>query len=160
MKNTTLCYIEKDNKYLMLHRVKKENDLNHDKWVGVGGKFLYGESPDECLLRETLEETGLTLTDYKYRGIVTFLSDTWGGEYMHLFSAYDFKGEIGECDEGNLEWIDKSEVYNLPLWAGDKLFLRLIENPDAPFFSMKLEYRGDELIKATLDGKTINISEV
>ena len=160
MKNTTLCYIEKDNKYLMLHRVKKENDLNHDKWVGVGGKFLYGESPEECLLREVLEETGLTLTDYKYRGIVTFLSDRWGGEYMHLFSAYDFKGEIGECDEGTLEWINKRLVYDLPLWVGDKLFLKLIENPETPFFSMKLEYRGEELIKATLDGKAINISEV
>ena len=157
MKNTTLCYIEKDNKYLMLHRVKKENDLNHDKWVGIGGKFLYGESPEECLLREAEEETGLILTDYKYRGIVTFLSDEWGGEYMHLFSAYDFKGELKECDEGNLEWINKSDVYDLPIWVGDKLFFKLIENPETPFFSMKLEYCGEELIKATLNGKTINI---
>lgn len=157
MKNTTLCYIEKDGKYLMLHRVKKKNDLNQDKWVGIGGKFLYGESPEECLLRETLEETGLTLTDYKYRGIVTFLSDRWDGEYMHLFSAYDFKGDMLECDEGNLEWIDKSEVYNLPIWVGDKLFFKLIENRDTPFFSMKLEYRGEELIKATLNGQNIDI---
>ncbi len=159
MQNTTLCYIEKDNKYLMLHRVKKENDLNRDKWVGIGGKFLFGESPEECILREAEEETGLTLTEYKYRGIVTFLSDKWGGEYMHLFSAYKFSGSVKECDEGNLEWVEKSEVENLPIWAGDKIFLRLISDPDTPFFSLKLEYKGEELIKAVLNGKNIDISE-
>ncbi len=155
MINTSLCYIEKDNKYLMLHRVKKQNDLNHDKWIGIGGKFLYGESPEECVLREAREETGLTLTELHYRGIVTFLSDEWGGEYMHLFSAYNFEGDLKECDEGNLEWIEKSQVEALPIWQGDKIFLRLIADKEQPFFSLKLEYKGEELIKATLNGKTI-----
>ena len=159
MQNTTLCYIEKDNKYLMLHRVKKENDLNRDKWVGIGGKFLYGESPEECILRETLEETGLTLTDLQYRGIVTFVSDQWGGEYMHLFSAYNFTGELKECSEGNLEWVKKEFVENLPIWQGDKIFLRLIASTQTPFFSLKLEYKGEQLIKATLNGKNI-VTEV
>lgn len=159
MQNTTLCYIEKSGKYLMLHRVKKENDLNRDKWVGIGGKFLYGESPEECILREAKEETGLTLTDLHYRGIVTFLSDKWGGEYMHLFSAYDFIGELKECNEGDLEWVEKSAVENLPIWQGDKIFLRLISSPNTPFFSLKLEYKGEQLIKATLNGKNI-VAEV
>ena len=141
MRNTTLCYIEKDEKYLMLHRIKKENDLNHDKWVGVGGKFEDKESPEECVIRETFEETGLTLTDFDYRGIVTFVSDTWETEYMHLFIGKEYTGEIKECDEGILEWIPKSEVKNLPLWEGDKIFFDLLEK-DTPFFSLKLRYEG------------------
>lgn len=155
MKNTTLCYIEKDGKYLMMHRIKKLNDLNHDKWVGIGGKFLENESPEECLLRECKEETGLTLTDYKYCGIVTFVSDTWEGEYMHLFLGYDYKGELKECNEGNLEWIPKTAVQDLPIWEGDKIFFRLLENPDTPFFSLKLEYKGDTLVNAVLNGKAL-----
>ena len=154
MRNTTLCYIEKDEKYLMLHRIKKENDLNHDKWVGVGGKFEDKESPEECVIRETFEETGLTLTDFDYRGIVTFVSDTWETEYMHLFIGKEYTGEIKECDEGILEWIPKSEVKNLPLWEGDKIFFDLLEK-DTPFFSLKLEYKGDELVKAVLNNKLI-----
>ena len=146
---TTLCYIEKDNKYLMLHRVKKENDINKDKYIGVGGHFEYGESPDECLKREVLEETGLILTDYKPRGIVTFIygdKDNPDGrivEYMHLYTASEFEGEIIDCDEGTLEWIEKSEVYNLRIWDGDKIFFRLLEERE-DYFSLKLVYSEDE----------------
>ena len=155
MKNTTLCYIENDRgDYLMLHRVKKENDLNHDKWIGVGGKCEEGESPEECLLREVQEETGLTLTDYRYRGIVTFVSDTWEGEYMHLFTAAGFTGTVRECDEGVLEWLHKDALAALPQWEGDKIFLRLIHDP-SPFFSLKLQYAGDTLTYAALNGKEL-----
>lgn len=154
MMNTTLCYIEQDGKYLMLHRVKKENDLNHDKWIGVGGKFEADESPEECLLREVREETGLTLTDWRYRGLVTFVSDTWPTEYMHLFTADGFTGTMADCDEGTLEWVEKSAVPALPGWEGDKIFLRLLAE-EAPFFSLKLCYEGDALIYAALNGKQI-----
>ncbi len=154
MRNTTLCHIEKDGAYLMLHRVKKENDLNHDKWVGIGGKFEDKESPEECNFRETLEETGLTLNSARYCGIVTFVSDVWETEYMHIFHSNDFSGEIKECDEGSLEWVKINDVYNLPIWEGDKIFLRLIEE-NAPFFSLKLEYKGDTLVKAVLNGGRI-----
>ena len=154
MKNTTLCYIERDGQYLMLHRTMKENDLNHDKWIGIGGKFEDKESPEECVIRETMEETGLTLTSYKYRGIVTFVSDKWETEYMHLFTADGFEGELIECDEGELDWIAKDKLLELTLWEGDKIFLRLIDTP-CPFFSLKLVYRGEELTEAVLDGKKI-----
>ena len=155
MLNTTLCHIERDGKYLMLHRVKKEHDLNHDKWVGIGGKFEENESPEECVLRETFEETGLTLTDYRYRGIVTFVSDRWEGEYMHLFTATGFTGQVRtDCDEGDLEWIDKHELLRLSLWEGDRIFLQLLDD-NAPFFSLKLVYEGDTLRAAVLDGKPI-----
>ncbi|MBR3968368.1 MAG: 8-oxo-dGTP diphosphatase [Clostridia bacterium] len=155
MKNTTLCHIEKDGKYLMLHRIKKKNDLNQDKWVGIGGKFEFGESPEQCNRREAFEETGLTLGKCNYRGIVTFVSDKWGCEYMHVFTCSDFSGEIKECDEGVLEWIDKKEVYNLPLWEGDKIFLKLIEDPAFSFFSLRLEYQGETLISAILNDEVI-----
>ena len=143
--NSSLIYIEKDGKYLMLHRVKKEKDLNKDKWLGVGGKFEFGESPEECARREATEETGLTLQNLFYRGIVTFV---YGDitEYMHLFTSTDFDGQIKECDEGNLEWVEKSKVYDLPIWQGDKIFFRLIEDKQSPFFSLKLVYEGDELV--------------
>ena len=157
MKQTTLCYIEKGGQYLMLHRVKKENDENKDKWIGIGGKFEDKESPEECLVREVREETGLTLTDYTYRGLVTFVSDRWEGEYMHLFHAEGFTGEPGVCDEGVLEWIHKDQLMQLPLWAGDKLFLDLIHDPDTPFFSMKLRYEGERLAYAALNGKALII---
>ena len=155
MKTTTLCHIEKDGKYLMLHRIKKENDLNHDKWIGIGGKFEDKESPEQCNRREVLEETGLTLHTSKYCGIVTFVSDKWETEYMHIFTSADFSGEIKECDEGVLEWIDKQEIYNLPLWEGDKIFLQLIEQPECPFFSLRLEYKGEKLISAVLNDKEL-----
>ena len=154
MYNSTLCYIERGDEYLLLHRVKKENDLNHDKWIGLGGKFEPGESPEECLLREVREEAGLTLTSWRYRGIVTFVSDVWEGEYMHLFTADAFTGEIGECDEGVLEWVRKSDFAALPQWEGDRIFLRLLEE-DAPFFSLKLCYTGETLSFAALNGRPL-----
>ncbi len=154
MRNTTLCHIEKDGKYLMLHRIKKKNDLNEDKWVGIGGKFEDKESPEECNAREVYEETGLTLENPRYCGIVTFVSDKWETEYMHIFHAEKFSGEIKECDEGVLEWVDKKALLEMPIWEGDKIFLRLIDE-NSPFFSLKLEYVGDTLIKAVLNGKEI-----
>ena len=149
MKLTTLCYIEKDDKYLMLHRVKKENDLNHDKWVGVGGKFEPDETPEECMLRELREETGLTLTKYRFRAILTFLSDEWETEYIHLYTASEFTGTLLECDEGNLEWIPKSEIDKLKLWEGDKIFFKLLRETE-DFFSLKLRYEGEKLVETKL----------
>jgi 8-oxo-dGTP diphosphatase len=150
MKLTTLCYIEKDDSYLMLHRVKKENDLNHDKWIGVGGKFEQDETPEECLLREVQEETGLTLTKYRFRGIVTFLSDEWEGEYMHLYTATEYTGELTECSEGCLEWVRKKDIEKLHIWEGDKIFFRLLDE-NLPFFSLKLRYEGDTLVETAVD---------
>lgn len=138
----------------MLHRVKKKNDINHDKWIGVGGKFEDRESPEDCILREVKEETGLTLTDYRFRGIVTFTSDRDETEYMHLFTATGWTGALIECDEGNLEWVPKSRVQDLPIWEGDKLFFRLLEE-ERPFFSLKLCYEGDTLVSAALDGREL-----
>ena len=156
MRNTTLCYIHNDRgQTLLIHRIKKENDLNHDKWIGVGGKFEDKESPEDCLIREVREETGLTLTSYRYRGIVTFVSDEWETEYMHLFTADGFIGELSRCDEGVLEWVDDDKVADLPTWEGDRIFLRLLEQ-DAPFFSLKLVYAGEALTYAALDGKPID----
>ena len=156
MLHSTLCYLERDGQYLMLHRVKKQNDANHDKWIGVGGKFEEGESPEDCVTREVWEETGLTLTDYAYWGVVTFVSDRWEGEYMHLFTATGFTGQVKECDEGQLEWIPKEKLMQLPMWAGDRLFLERIAQP-GPFFSLKLRYRGETLEGAWLNGKPLNI---
>lgn len=156
MRNTTLCHIEKDGCYLMLHRIKKENDLNRDKWVGIGGKFEDKESPEECNLREVYEETGLTLKGAEYRGIVTFVSDKWETEYMHIFYSDSFSGEVKDCDEGVLEWVEKERLFSMPIWEGDKIFLRLLEE-NAPFFSLKLEYKGDILLKAVLNGKILDI---
>ena len=154
MLNTTLCYIERGDEYLMLHRVKKENDINRDKWIGLGGKFKEDESPEECLLREVYEESGLWLTSWRYRGIVTFVNTKCSSEYMHLFTADGFEGTVGPCDEGELEWIKKSELMKLTLWAGDRIFLRLLDSNE-PFFSLKLSYDGDELIGAKLNGRHI-----
>ena len=156
MKNTTLCHIKKDGKYLMLHRIKKENDLNHDKWVGIGGKFEDKESPEQCNAREVLEETGLTLLRSDYRGIVTFVSDKWETEYMHIFTSDSFSGTLIECDEGDLEWVNQEDLSSLPLWQGDKIFLNLIKDDSTPFFSLRLEYCGDTLISAVLNGEKIN----
>lgn len=152
---TTLCYIEKDESYLMLHRVKKQNDINKDKWIGVGGHFEAAESPDECLLREVKEETGLVLNSYRFRGIVTFVSREEGKEevfeYMCLYTSNDFSGELIECDEGQLEWVKKSELKNLNFWEGDYVFLDLIEK-NIPFFSLKLVYNDGSLVETFLDG--------
>ena len=154
MWNTTLCYIEKGDCYLLLHRVKKEGDLNRDKWIGVGGKFEEGESPEDCLLREVKEETGLTLTSYRFRGIVTFVSDRCSTEYMHLFTADGYEGELHACDEGELAYVKKEEIERLPIWEGDRIFLRLLRE-EAPFFSLKLVYRGDTLIHAVCNGAVL-----
>lgn len=152
---TTLCYIEKDDCYLMLHRVSKKNDINKDKWIGVGGHFQVNESPEDCLLREVKEETGLTLTSYQFRGIVTFITDRLDeAEYMHLYTADGFEGELISCDEGTLEWVPKKDIYQLNLWEGDFIFHRLLDE-NAPFFSLKLVYEGNRLIEAVLDGKKI-----
>ena len=148
---STLCYVEQAGRYLMLHRVKKENDCNRDKWIGVGGKFEEGESPEDCLLRETLEETGLTLTSWRFRGLVTFVSDQWPTEYMHLFTADGFTGRLRTCEEGDLEWVSREKLKELPLWEGDHLFLDLLAR-EAPFFSLKLRYQGETLAGAWLDG--------
>ena len=151
MKNTTLCYIEKDGKYLMIHRIKKVNDINKDKWIGIGGKFEERETPFDCVRREALEETGLSLGKLNYRGLVTFVSNEFGTEYMHLFHTNDFSGElIKDCDEGKLEWVDKNDILSLPLWEGDKIFLDLL-NKDVPFFSLKLVYEGSKLISHILE---------
>ena len=152
MINTTLCYIQRGEDYLMLHRIKKQNDLNQDKWIGVVGKFEDKESPEDCLLREVREETGLTLTSYRYRGIVTFVSDRWPTEYMHLFTADGWTGELKECDEGVLEWLPRRRLMELPHWEGDTIFLDLIGREDTPFFSLKLCYEGDTLTQAVLNG--------
>ena len=154
MINSTLCYLERGDEYLMLHRVKKKNDMNHDKWIGVGGKFEDKESPEDCILREAYEETGLTLTDYRYRGLVTFVSDEYPTEYMHLFTATGWQGESHPCDEGELAWIKKQDLLSLPLWEGDKIFLRLLDT-DEPFFSLKLKYEGETLVLAVLNGTRI-----
>ena len=154
MKQTTLCYLERGSQYLMLHRTKKENDLNHDKWLGVGGKFEVGESPEECMLREIREETGLEVTEWRYCGIVTFVHNIWPAEQMHLFVCTEWKGEQITCDEGDLEWIDKQRLLDLTMWEGDKIFLKLLDE-HGPFFSLKLTYQGDNLQQAVLNGKAI-----
>lgn len=153
-KQTTLCYLEDGDRYLLLHRTKKDHDENRDKWIGVGGKFEEGESPEECLLREVREETGLTLRRYRYRGIVTFVSDVLPCEYMHLFTADRWDGTETVCDEGDLCWMEKSAFRSLPMWEGDRIFLRLLEE-EIPFFSLKLVYRGERLVRAILNGEPI-----
>jgi len=164
--NTSLCYIYRwpdaasagtlaGREILMLHRVRKKNDPNHDKWIGIGGRFEDRESPEDCALREVKEETGLTLTSWRYRGIVTFVSDTAETEYMHLFSADGFRGQLTDCDEGELAWVPQRDFDALPQWEGDRIFLRLMDE-EAPFFSLKLEYRGDRLVRAALNGKSLD----
>ena len=154
MHNSTLCYITWGDEVLMLHRVKKKNDINKDKWIGIGGKFEFEESPDACILREAKEETGLTLTNWRCRGVVTFLSDCYEGEFMYLFTADGFEGQLKDCDEGDLQWIDRSFLDSLPKWEGDQIFLNLLWQ-DAPFFLLKLRYDGDRLIEAVLNGERI-----
>lgn len=156
MFNCTLCYLENDkDEYLMLHRVKKKNDINHDKWIGVGGKFEANESPEECLLREVREETGLTLTDYRFRGVITFVAENYETEYIYLYTATAWSGELTDCDEGDLEWVPKSRIQDLPIWEGDRVFFKLIEDPNSPVFSLKMEYVGDHMVRAALDGKDL-----
>ena len=154
MINTTLCYVTRGNEVLMLHRVKKKNDINKDKWIGIGGKFEGQESPEECLLREAKEETGLTLTQWQCRGVVTFLCEGTEGEYMYLFTADGFEGELKTCVEGDLQWVSREFLGSLPKWEGDKIFLDLLWQ-DAPFFLLTLRYSGDKLTQAVLNGKVI-----
>ena len=155
---STLCYLERDGKYLMLHRVVKKNDVNKDKWIGVGGHFEQDESPEECLMREVKEETGYTLTSYRFRGIVTFVSGDGVTEYMHLFTADGFEGTPAECDEGVLEWVPKDRIDSLNIWEGDKIFFRLLTTEE-PFFSLKLVYDGaGGLVEAILNGKSLHYS--
>ena len=154
MHNSTLCYITRGSDVLMLHRVKKKNDINKDKWIGVGGKFEPEETPDECLLREALEETGLKLTSWRCRGVVTFLPEGGEGEYMYLFTADGFEGTLKVCTEGDLAWVSREFLYSLPMWEGDRIFLELLWQ-DAPFFLLTLRYRGDRLAEAVLNGKKI-----
>lgn len=151
---TTLCYIEKDDCYLMLHRVKKAVDINKDKWIGIGGHLEEGESPEECLVRETKEETGLELTDFSLRGVITFVTDTYPTEYMFLYTATGFTGRMITCDEGDLEWVPIQDVENLPIWEGDKVFFRLLRE-QAEFFSLKLRYEGDRLVETKLNGQPL-----
>lgn len=159
MRLTTLCYLEREDSYLMLHRISKKNDVNKDKWIGIGGKFEFGESPEDCLLREAREETGYLLTDYRLRGVVTFLFNEEEAEYMFLYTADGFTGEPIECDEGTLEWVKKDEIDRLNLWEGDRIFFELIKE-DAPFFSLKLHYRGNRLSEAVLDGRPMELLDV
>ena len=154
MIHSTLCYVTRGNDVLMLHRVKKKNDINKDKWIGIGGKFEDNESPDECLLREAREETGLTLTSWRCRGIVTFLNDCCEGEYMYLFTADGYEGEMKTCDEGDLQWVSRECLNELPKWEGDRIFLDLLWE-DHQFFLLTLRYSGDTLVEAVLDGRKI-----
>lgn len=155
MINSTLCYITRGDQVLMLHRIKKKNDVNEGKWIGIGGKFEPDEAPEECLLREAREETGLTLTSWRCRGVVTFLnSGPWEGEYMYLFTADGFTGALKDCDEGELKWVDRAFLGSLPKWEGDQIFLDLLWQ-DAPFFLLTLRYDGDRLKEAVLNGKRI-----
>ena len=156
MRNSTLCYIERDGKYLMMHRVKKENDINRDKWIGIGGGFEDNESPEDCIRREALEETGLNLGEVNLYSVVTFIVEGGVCEYMFLFKCKDFSGSLIECNEGNLEWIEKSRIYDLDLWEGDKIFLKKIEN-DCDFFTLKLVYDKDGRLLEAIENGTIKI---
>lgn len=149
---TTLGYIETRESYLMLHRVKKEQDVNEGKWIGIGGKFEYGESPEECMIREAKEETGLAVTSMKFRGILTFICDKQDPEYICLYTIDGFSGQLKECDEGELLWVPKDEIFGLNLWEGDRIFFDLLQK-DVPFFSLKLCYEGDQLLEANLNGE-------
>ena len=148
---TTLCYIEKEDRYLMLHRISKKNDVNKEKWIGVGGHFEKDESPEDCLLREVKEETGLTLPSYQFRGLITFISDVCEPELMCLITADGFTGSLTACNEGELKWVDKSIVPSLPTWTGDAIFLKLLLEDEQRFFTLRLVYEGDELVEHRLE---------
>lgn len=156
MKNTTVCYLERGTQYLLLHRTKKENDENAGKWIGVGGKCEENESPEDCMLREVREETRLSVTQHRLRGVITFVSDAWEGQYMYLFTASKWHGALTDCDEGELAWVERTDMLHLPLWEGDRIFLALLAE-ERPFFSLKLVYQGDSLQQAVLDGTPLTL---
>lgn len=156
MKNTTVCYLKRGTQYLLLHRTKKENDENAGKWIGVGGKCEENESPEDCMLREVREETGLSVTQHRLRGVITFVSDAWEGQYMYLFTASKWHGALTDCDEGELAWVERTDMLHLPLWEGDRIFLALLAE-ERPFFSLKLVYQGDSLQQAVLDGTPLTL---
>ncbi len=154
MIDSTLCYLYRGEEVLMMHRTRKKNDMNHDKWIAVGGRFEEGESPEECALREVREETGLTMVSPRYRGVVTFLNDQYPPERMHLFTCGKWTGEMTDCDEGELVWLPKAELDALPQWEGDRIFHRLL-NEDVPFFELELNYSREKLLSAVLNGKRL-----
>jgi len=154
--DSTLCYLFRGDEVLMMHRTRKKNDMNHDKWIAVGGRFEKGESPEECAMREVREETGLTMLSRQYRGVVTFISDVYETERMHLFTSDEFEGEMTDCDEGELVWMPKAELDALPQWEGDRIFHRLLKE-GAPFFELELKYTGEKLTSARLNGQCLNI---
>ena len=156
MKNTTVCYLERGTQYLLLHRTKKENDENAGKWIGVGGKCKENESPEDCMLREVREETGLSVTQHRLRGVITFVSDAWEGQYMYLFTASKWHVALTDCDEGELAWVERTDMLHLPLWECDRIFLALLAE-ERPFFSLKLVYQGDSLQQAVLDGTPLTL---
>ena len=156
MKNTTVCYLERGTQYLLLHRTKKENDENAGKWIGVGGKCEENESPEDCMRREVREETWLSVTQHRLRGVITFVSDAWEGQYMYLFTASKWHGALTDCDEGELAWVERTDMLHLPLWEGDRIFLALLAE-ERPFFSLKLVYQGDSLQQAVLDGTPLTL---
>ena len=156
MIDSSLCYLLRGDEVLMMHRTRKENDMNRDKWIAVGGRFEDGESPEGCALREVKEETGLTMTDPCYRGVVTFISDVYETERMHLFTCEHWTGEMTDCDEGELVWLPKAEMNSLPMWEGDRIFHRLMDE-GVPFFELELVYSGEKLLSASLDGKKLEI---
>ena len=156
MKNTTVCYLERGTQYLLLHRTKKQNDENAGKWIGVGGKCKENESPEDCMLREVREETGLSVTQHRLRGVITFVSDAWEGQYMYLFTASKWHGALTDCDEGELAWVERTDMLHLLLWEGDRIFLALLAE-ERPFFSLKLVYQGDSLQQAVLDGTPLTL---
>ena len=157
MINSSLCYLIRGDEVLMMHRTRKKNDINHDKWVAVGGRFEPGETPEECALREVKEETGLTMTDPQYRGVVTFINDQYETERMHLFTSETFEGELTDCDEGELTWVRIAEMDSLPQWEGDRIFHRLLKEK-IPFFELELVYSGEKLLYADLNGKRLQNS--
>ena len=156
MIDSTLCYLLRGDEVLMMHRTRKKNDMNHDKWIAVGGRFEKDESPEDCALREVKEETGLTMTAWQYRGVVLFLNDQYPPERMHLFTSDAFEGELTDCDEGELVWLPKEQLDTLPQWEGDRIFHRLLKE-EVPFFELELVYSGEKLLTARLNGEKMKL---
>ena len=156
MVETTLCYIESEGRVLLFYRTRKKKDPNQGKWIGVGGHIEKGETPEMCVLREVWEETGLHLLDVRARGIVHFRSDVQPDEDMYLFTAEKFTGTLRDCEEGELAWVEKEKMFSLPMWAGDRVFLQLIQE-DRDAFTCTLNYCGETLTSAQVDGRDYEI---